>query len=404
MQIATVTTHTSIAESPPGAVTRIDGREYLYFVGSSYLGLQARGEVIEAACEAARRYGLHSATSRTGFGNTAPILLLERRAAEFFGCEASFYFSAGYAGNNILLCAIESDFDAIFLDEHSHFSAIEAIAQSGLATFRFRHRDVADLSAALRKHLRPGQRPLVISDGVFSVLGTIAPVADYCETLADYSDAGVLIDDAHAVGVLGDRGRGTLEFLGVFDEGVNSKGASRDQRVAAPCPPPLPCSQREREVSLFLCATLSKALGGFGGIIPGSQAFVERVRKASHWYDGATPAPAAVTAASARALELVQSEPELRSRLRSNVRLVKDGLRGLGFDVDDSPVPIICLVVGNAGNMERMQRELMRRGVAIAYIAAYSGLGTAGALRIAVFATHTEEMIRRFLDELRKVG
>jgi 7-keto-8-aminopelargonate synthetase-like enzyme len=149
---------------------------------------------------------------------------------------------------------------------------------------------------------------------------------------------------------------------------------------------------------------LSKALGGFGGIIPGSERFIEHVRRASHWYDGATAPPAPVTAASARALELLQADPDLRARLRANVRRLKDGLRAMGFDVDDTPVPIICLVVGDAENMRRMQQELMRRGIAVAYIAAYSGLSVAGGLRIAVFATHTDDMIQRFLDELRRLG
>jgi 7-keto-8-aminopelargonate synthetase-like enzyme len=128
------------------------------------------------------------------------------------------------------------------------------------------------------------------------------------------------------------------------------------------------------------------------------------VRRASHWYDGATAPPAPVTAASARALELLQADPDLRARLRANVRRLKDGLRAMGFDVDDTPVPIICLVVGDAENMRRMQQELMRRGIAVAYIAAYSGLSVAGGLRIAVFATHTDDMIQRFLDELRRLG
>jgi 8-amino-7-oxononanoate synthase len=386
-----VRTHIPIAESPPGPVMRIDGREYLYFVGTGYLGLQAHPEVIRAACEAAQRYGLHSATSRAGFGNTPPTLSVERRAAEFFGSEASFYFPAGYAGNSILLRAVESGFDAVFLDEHSHYCVCEAVSQSGRPAFRFRHRDAADLADNLRTHLQPGQRPLVMTDGVFSVRGTIAPLADYVATLANHPGAGLLVDDAHGVGVLGHRGRGTLEYFGLFDDHVNTEIMS-------------PLSQRERgDCAVFLCATLSKALGGYGGIIPGSQRFVEHVRRASHWYDGATAPPAPVTAASARALELIQADPDLRARLWSNVRRLKDGLRAMGFDVDDTPVPIICLVIGDAENMRRIQQELMRRGIAIAYIAAYSGLSAAGGLRIAVFATHTEEMIQRFLDEFRHV-
>ena len=427
-----VKTHLPIAESPPGPVMRIDGAEYLYFVGTGYLGLQAHPEVIRAACEAAERYGIHSATSRAGFGNTPPTLSVERRAAEFFGTETSFYFPSGYAGNSILLRAVESGFDALFLDEHSHYCVCEAASQSGRPVFRFRHRDAGDLADSLRKHLQPGQRPLLMTDGVFSVRGTIAPLADYCAALASYPGAGLLVDDAHGVGVLGDRGRGTLEHFGFFDGSINANVATSEPGKAPPhvsdnsgrptnsVPllrrssagrepvPSTACKQAvahaDAKCSRFLCATLSKALGGFGGIIPGSERFIEHVRRASHWYDGATPPPAPVTAASARAIEITQANPDLRARLWSNVRRLKDGLRTLGFDVDDTPVPIICLVVGDADNMRRIQQELMGRGIAVAYMAAYSGLTAAGGLRIAVFATHTEEMIQRFLDELRQVA
>jgi 8-amino-7-oxononanoate synthase len=384
-------------------MVRIDGAEYLYFVGTGYLGLQAHPEVIRAACEAARQYGIHSATSRAGFGNTPPTLSVERRAAEFFGCEAAFYYPSGYAGNSILLRAIESCFDALFIDEYSHYCEFEAAAQSGRPLFRFHHRDASDLADNLHKHVQPGGRPLVMTDGVFSVRGTIAPLGDYVASLAGYPGAGFLVDDAHGVGVLGRRGRGTLEHFGLFD-GIYAGSVNGDASL-------LPFEERARVRPVgatagpvaFLCGTLSKALGGYGGIIPGSEAFIEHARRCSHWYDGATSPPAPVTAASARAIELVQADPDLRTRLWANVRRLKDGLRAMGFDVGDTPVPIICLEVGDAENMRRIQRELMRRGIAVAYMAAYSGLSSAGGLRIAVFATHTEQMIQQLLAELSRV-
>ena len=148
---------------------------------------------------------------------------------------------------------------------------------------------------------------------------------------------------------------------------------------------------------------MSKAVGGYGGIIPGSRALVEHIKRHSPYFGGASPPPAPVAAATARAIELVLAEPERRTRLWSNVRFLKDGIRRLGFDVDDTPVPIVCLTIGAAENMQRIQERLMSRGIAIAYMPTYSGLGPAGALRIAVFATHTEEMIRQLLDELERV-
>ena len=160
-------------------------------------------------------------------------------------------------------------------------------------------------------------------------------------------------------------------------------------------PPPCP--------ALLFSGTLSKAVGGFGGIIPGSREFIDRIKSQSPHFGGASPPPAPIAAATARAIELVMAEPGLRTRLWSNARLLKDGLRSMGFDVDDTPVPIVCLVIGTAENMQRIQRELMARGIAIAYMAAYAGLGPEGGLRLAVFATHTEAMIRQLLDELRRL-
>ena len=314
-----------VLETPPGPITTIDSREYLYFVGTGYLGLQGHPEVIRAACEATQLYGIHSATTRAGFGNTPPTLLAERRAAEFFGAETAFYFASGYAGNSILLPALTDNLDVVFVDELSHYCVIEAAQQSGRPVFRFRHRDAGDLAASLRKNLQPGQRPLVMSDGVFAARGTIAPVAEYRDALGGYAGAALLLDDAHAVGILGACGRETYEHAGFSDVYINA-----DQPLAA---------SQTRGARFFLCGTMSKAVGGFGGIIPGSWQFIERVKQSSHWYDGASAPPAAAAAATARAIELLMADPGLRTRLWSNVRLLKDGLGRMGFDVDDTPVP-----------------------------------------------------------------
>ncbi|MBU4398593.1 MAG: pyridoxal phosphate-dependent aminotransferase family protein, partial [Planctomycetes bacterium] len=382
-----------VLQSPPDAVVTIDGREYLYFVGTGYLGLQCHPEVIKAACRATERYGIHSATTRAGFGNSPPLLEAERRAAELFDARCAFYFATGYAGNAILLAALQDRFDVLFADELSHYSVLEAARQSRLPVFTFHHRDPGDLAAALKKNLGPGRRPLLMTDGVFSVRGTIAPLAEYRAVLSGYPGAGMMVDDAHAVGVLGRHGRGTLEHFGLFD---STMWHSR----------PRLCSSKftaEGGCATFLTATASKAIGGFGGIIPGSQDFIERVKRSSHWFDGASAPVAAAAAATAKAIELLMADPQRRTRLWSNVRKIKAGLRGLGLDVDDSPVPIICLTLGDADNMRRIQCELMQRGIAAAYLPTYSGLGTEGGLRIAVFATHTEAMIERLIDELRRL-
>jgi len=396
-----------VMQSPPGAETVIDGRRYLYFAGTGYLGLQGHEEVIRAACEATRRYGLASATTRAGFGNTPPVLDVERQAARLFGTDDSFYFVSGYVGNQVLVLVLNGSFDAVLVDEHSHYCVFEAARISGRPTVPFRHRDPEDLRARLRRELKPRERPLVLSDGVFAGLGDVAPLAEYRKVLGEYPGAILLIDDAHAIGVLGENGRGTFEHAGLW----YADGARADKQPVAPVGPPAPQVNSELPGQgsaaagpvLLVCGTLSKAIGGFGGIVPGSRRFIDRLKGSSRFYSGASAPPIPAAAATARALELVLSDPGIRRRLWENVRTLKSGLVRLGLPADDTPVPIACLQIGDAANMRRIQEELMRRGILIAYMPSYSGLGPEGALRLAVFATHTEAMIKQLLDELGRL-
>jgi 7-keto-8-aminopelargonate synthetase-like enzyme len=369
-----------LLQSPPGPSAVIDGRRYLYFVGTGYLGLQGHPEVVRAACEAARQFGVGSATTRAGYGNSQPTLEVERLAAELLDAASAFYLPTGYAAASVLAGTLAERIDAVFLDELSHFSLAEAAPSLRKPVVRFRHADADDLRAKIAASLSPGQRPLVLSDGVFAARGRIAPVADYLDVLQPYTGAALLIDDAHGLGVLGPGGRGTFEQAGLH-ENINIDGGTK-----------------------FLCGTLSKAIGGYGGILAGSPAMIDRTKAASHWYDGASPMPAPVAAATARGLELVLAEPGLRAALRENVRRLRGGLRQLGMAVEDTPVPIVCLVLGNAARMKRIQCELRNRGILVAYMAAYSGLGPEGALRLAVFANHGEEMIEQLLDALQEIA
>ena len=243
--------HPFVLQSPPGPRVVINGRPVLYFAGTGYLGLQGHADVIRAGCDALQQYGTHSATVRTGYGNQPPMLDVEAAAAGFFGTEAAFYFVSGYAGMATLLPAIGHRFDALFVEELSHYSVCDAIKLCGLPAHMFAHRDTADLRAKLAAHLRTGGRPLVVTDGVFPLSGRIAPVDRYLDVLGDHPGAGLALDDAHAVGVLGEQGRGTFEHFKVDFAAVN-----RDD--TEPAPP---------GVSLFFCATLSKAIGGQGGIV-----------------------------------------------------------------------------------------------------------------------------------------
>lgn len=378
----------TVMQSPPGAETTIDGRRYLYFVGTGYLGLHGHVDVITAACEATRQYGVGSATSRAGYGSTPPTLDVERCSAEFFGAEDAFYFASGYVGNHLLASSLLEEADALFLDACAHYSEVEASRLSGLPVFRFPHADAGGLRESLQRNLQPGWRPLVMSDGVFAALGTIAPAMDYCDVLSDYAGAALSLDDCHAFGVLGENGRGTFEHFGLLGRGVNTTWRNEQRHSHGP--------------HLFTTATLSKAFGGYGGIICGSRDFVEHVKASSHYFDGASAPPVPAAAASAQAIRMVAGDPSIIARLRQNVHALRTGLRNLGLETDDSPVPIICLTLGTSENMQRIQQALMREGILIAYRKTYSGLGPEGALRIAVSSAHTGAMIETLIEAMTR--
>jgi len=371
--------------SAPGPVTVIDGKRYLYFAGTGYLGLARHPEVIKAACAAVRQYGVHSATSRTGFGNNPVTLAVERRAAEFFGTEDAFYFSSGYAANHIVLQGLAGQVDAVFVDDAAHYCLVEAARLLGKPVRSFKHREPADLARWLQKELLPNQRPLVLTDGVFSVSGALAPVPDYLRVLQQCGGAVLHLDDAHGFAVLGEQGLGTLEHFGLWGPNVNGNATNEGVR-------------------LTVCGTTAKAMGGFGGIIPGSREFLQRVRKASHYFDGASAPSSADAGATAKAIEIMQRHPELRRQLQANVAQLRSGLRALGLGVADGPAANFSVEIGDAASMRRIHEALKVAGFIVPYISVYSGLGPHGALRFAVCALHTPEMIASLLAALRKIG
>lgn len=363
-----------IMESAPGARTVIDGREVDYFCGCGYYGFQGRAELLAAACEATSRYGLGSATSRQGLGNNPVLLDVEQKAATFFGTENALYYASGYMGNSILLQGLSDDYDMVFIDKNSHYSIYDAAALSGKPVVSFAHLDAEDLAAQLRKHRKPKQVPLVMSDGVFAVSGKIAPIPAYMDVLESCGSFFICVDDAHATGVLGKNGRGCFDYHELTDK------------------------------RLFSTGTLSKALGGYGGIIAGSSAFRNQLMTLSKMTIASSAPPTPVAAATAKALEILSDHPELRTKLWENVAHAKKGLRAIGFTVDETPVPIICLS-SKEFSLEKLPEALLSRDIAISRWYAgdqsYAGVPPHGAVRIAIFATHSKEQIDRLVGEIR---
>lgn len=359
-------------QSPAGATLVIDGKTYDYFAGCGYLGLQNHPEVLAAAHQAIEGYGLSTATSRGGYGEHPLYDELEKQACAYFECEKVLYFASGYLGMGILLQGSGKANNHLFIDAHGHYSLWDAARASNQPITVFPHRNIERLRELLKSELHAGERPVVLSDGVFPVSGELAPVPEILNLIEEY-DGMLYLDDAHAVGVLGENGRGTLEHFSI-----------ENHRCRA-------------------CGTLSKALGGWGGILWGETDFINNLDSLSGIMAGSSPPPLVMAAASARALELAGTQPELRQRLWENVRLARQGLNQLGWELEDSPVPILCLKARDGINLVKVRDGLFARGIAVEVVRSYTSAPPGGALRIAIFASHTSDQIERLVEEMRRL-
>ena len=359
-------------ESPAGAQTIFNGRRMDYFAGTGYLGLQNNPDVLHAAQDALARYGLSTATSRGGYGEHPVYDRLEQEACAFFGAEKVLYFASGYLGTSILTQSTGNRFDHIFIDSSAHFSLWEAAYATNLPITPFHHLRPQSLADQLRMELHPKERPLVLSDGVFPVSGEIAPLPEYLALVKPLHGL-VYLDDAHAVGVLGQNGRGTPEYFNVDDESCSSS------------------------------ATLAKALGGFGGLIWGTAGWIKALDRASRICAGASPPPLVVAAASASALAVARANPRLREALWLNVSQARNGVRSLGWEIPDTQVPILCLESRQGVSLERIKKGLFEQAIAVELVRSYTSTPAGGALRIAIFATHSGEQINRLIQAIAKL-
>ena len=386
MNIDPATPALRLLESAPGAEVTLAGRQYLYFAGTGYLGLQGHPRLVAASRDAAETYGIHTATSRAGYGTSPPVAEVERLGAQWLNSESALYLISGYAGNFAVAAAIAGDYDLVLIDEHAHDclrEAVRCLAPLSVPPLVFRHTDTQHVAELLAKHAGSGLKPLLLSDGVFAVSGDLAPIGDYLDLLARYPGAGLLVDDAHGLGVLGTHGRGSLELAGVDPRKINVEAA-----------------EARGGPRVFHTTTLSKAVGGQGGLIAGSRAFLERIRCASGWLRGASAPASPVAGATAEGLKMMIAEPELRERLTANVTMLRSSLAELGLAVPMTPAPVIGIRLESANRMAQVRERLETEGILIAHSRDYSGAGPDGMLRIAVFATHTPEMIDRLVAAL----
>jgi 8-amino-7-oxononanoate synthase len=351
---------------------RIGGSTYDWFRGSGYLGLQRHPDVLAAACEATLRYGLRLRDRRAA-GCHPCLLEWERAANAFFECDGAVLLGSGYAGGAVVATALAGDVDVAFVDEQSHANVWDGLAVAGLPAIAFRHRDPPSLAAALAEHLAPGQRPLVMSDGVFPITGAIAPADAYRDVLAAHEGAILCLDDAHGYGVLGRHGRGTLEHLGLAGAGCLSYG------------------------------TMSKGLGASGGVIPCSLRLRDRIERLSAAYRSTSKPPPGIVAAGARAFEIARTQPQLRARLAEHVDRVRSTLRSFGIAIEETPAAIVCIAQAPDLDCAAIARHLHdRERIAVLYTeGGYSNVPVAGCLAFTLSALHDDEQIDRLLAALR---
>ncbi len=238
--------------SAPGLETIIDGKKYLYFAGTGYFQLQSHPEIKKAATQAIEKYGISSATSRAITGTTPLLLDVEKTAAHYFGTDDAAYLPSGYLSNIAGIAALNqlNKFDVIFIDQASHYCNLEAAYSINKPVFRFKSMDSVDLTQCIESNLKNNQKPLIVTDGMFPIWAKTAPLPDYLKLAEQYNGV-IWIDDAHPVGIIGDNGRGTYDYYNLKSD------------------------------RLYFGATLSKAFGAYGGIVPGNAEFIHAVKTGS---------------------------------------------------------------------------------------------------------------------------
>jgi glycine C-acetyltransferase len=359
--------------------TTMDGRRVISLSSNNYLGLATHPHLVEKALQAVRELGVGSGAVRTIAGTMELHEELERRLAAFKHTEAVLTFQSGFTANSGVIPTIMGDDDLIVSDELNHASIIDGVRLSKASRAVFKHKDVDGLEDVLRDARAKGgprgayKRILVITDGVFSMDGDIAPLPGIVEVSERYG-AAIMVDDAHASGVLGRNGRGTVDH---FD--LNGRV---DIQVG----------------------TLSKAVGVLGGYVAGRQHLRDYLVQRSRPFLFSTSHPPAVAAACLAAIDVLENEPERIERLWANTRFFKQGLADLGFDTGISETPITPVMLGQASVAQRFNRRLFEEGIFATSVVYPTVALDKARLRTIVSSEHTTEELQIALDAFGRIG
>jgi 8-amino-7-oxononanoate synthase len=358
--------------SATGPVVQLAGRPVMLLSSNDYLGLATHPDVIQAAVQATEQYGTGAGASRLVCGTLPPHERLELSLATFKGAEAALVFSSGYLANLGAMACLIGRGGLILADRLCHASLLDGCRLSRADMRVYRHADCAQVEALLQR--RRSNRPaLIVTDGLFSMDGTVAPLQELA-SLAERYDAMLYVDDAHGTGVMGNTGRGTIEHC-----------------------------HAEHHIP-FHMGTLGKALGSSGAYVTGPRDLIDYLINASRPFIFTTAPPPASMAAAEAALLVIQREPDRRARLWANRELLWAGLRRLGFQLTATVSPILPILIGNAAQALTFADELLSRGVYAPAIRPPTVPDGTSRIRVTVTSEHTSEQITEALLAFEQAG
>ncbi|ABR31195.1 2-amino-3-ketobutyrate CoA ligase [Thermosipho melanesiensis] len=365
-------TYIRTLESPQGAWLVIDGKKVLNLCSNNYLGFANEERLKNAAKQAVEKWGVGPGAVRTIAGTFSLHNELEETLAKFKKVEATIFLQSGFVANQAVIPAITNEEDAILSDELNHASIIDGVRLSKAKRFVWKHRDIKDLEEKL-KEAKDARRKLIITDGVFSMDGDLAPLPEIVE-LAEKYNAMVMVDDAHGEGVLGSHGRGIVDHFGLHG------------RV-------------DIEIG-----TLSKAFGVLGGYIAGKKELIDYLKQKARPFLFSSPLSPADTAAALEATKILQESDERVKRLWDNAKYFKEEMKKLGFDTGESETPITPVMLYDAKLSTQFSKELFEEGIfaqSIGYPTVPKGKAR---IRVMISAVHTKEDLDFALEKFEKVG
>ncbi len=358
-------------DATSGPTVVIDGKEVILLSSNNYLGLANHPEVKEVQIQAIKEFGASSGASRLISGNMELHEKLEEKIAKFKGREAAIVFPTGYMTNLGVITSIVGEKDLVLCDKLNHASLIDGVRLSGADLRVYPHKNIERLEDIFKKNTSY-RRKLLITDGVFSMDGDIAPLPDLVKICKKY-EAILMVDDAHATGVLGKNGKGTCEYFGIKD-GVDIQ-----------------------------MGTFSKAFGNLGGYIVGSRTLIDYICNKARSFIYSTGLPPAVVSGAIKAIEIVERDTTLRKRLWSNIDKFSKALIEMGFDIMDTKTQIIPVWVGEASNTMKIAEFLLKNNIFAPGIRPPTVAKSKCRIRTSLMATHTEEHIDNAIEIFRRI-